>query len=198
MARVIAGMTTSLDGFVADPSGSVDRLYPDLAALQDTTYMKSMIEETGAVVMGRTTFGMGEPDWYVGSYEFQVPIFVVTHTPPRVAPKQDEHLTFTFVTDGVESAVAQAKAAAGGKGVQVVGGVSVIQQLLRAGLVDELHIDFMPVLLGAGRPVVRGHRPRARPDREDRRARGRSQDCPQIPREPVAGGYLRSRRPPPP
>jgi dihydrofolate reductase len=151
MARVIAGMTTSLDGFVADPSGSVDRLYPDLAALQDTTYMKSMIEETGAVVMGRTTFGMGEPDWYVGSYEFQVPIFVVTHTPPRVAPKQDEHLTFTFVTDGVESAVAQAKAAAGGKGVQVVGGVSVIQQLLRAGLVDELHIDFMPVLLGAGR-----------------------------------------------
>lgn len=113
--------------------------------------MNTMIEETGAVVMGRRTFGMGEPDWYVGNYEFQVPIFVVTHKPPRVAPKQDEHLTFTFVTDGVESAIAQARAAAGGKAVHVVGGVSVAQQLLHAGLVDELHIDVMPVLLGAGR-----------------------------------------------
>jgi dihydrofolate reductase len=65
-------------------------------------------------------------------------------------PKQDEHLTFTFVTDGIESAVAKAIAAAGDKAVQVVGGVDVTQQLLRAGLVDELRIDVMPVLLGAG------------------------------------------------
>ena len=64
---------------------------------------------------------------------------VLTHHPPSVAPKQDEHLTFTFVTDGVESAVAQAKAAARDKAVQVVGGVSIAQQLLDAGLVDELH-----------------------------------------------------------
>jgi dihydrofolate reductase len=91
-----------------------------------------------------------DPDWYVGNYEFQVPIFVLTHEPPHVVPKQDEHLTFTFVTDGIESAVAQASAAAGDKAVQVVGGVSVIQQLLRAGLVDELRLDVMPVLLGAG------------------------------------------------
>ena len=54
---------------------------------------------------------MGDADSFVGNYEFQVPIFVLTHPPPRVAPKQDEPLTFTFVTDGVESAVAQAKAA---------------------------------------------------------------------------------------
>jgi dihydrofolate reductase len=67
-----------------------------------------------------------------------------------VQPKQDEHLTFTFVTDGVESAIAQATVAAGDKAVQVVGGVSVTQQLLRAGLVDELRVDVMPVLLGAG------------------------------------------------
>ena len=151
MARVIAGMTTSLDGFVADESGSVDRLYPDLAALQGTDYMNAAIEETGAVLMGKRTFEMAEdPDSYVGNYEFRVPIFVVTHHAPRVAPKQDEHLTFTFVTDGLESAVAQAKAAAGKKAVQVVGGASVIRQLLRAGLVDELHIDVMPVLMGAG------------------------------------------------
>jgi dihydrofolate reductase len=93
---------------------------------------------------------MGDPDSYVGEYEFQVPIFVLTHEPPRVAPKQDEHLTFTFVTDGVESAVAQAKAAAGEKAVTVVGGSDVIRQLLRAGLADELHVDVMPVLLGSG------------------------------------------------
>jgi dihydrofolate reductase len=75
---------------------------------------------------------------------------VLTHEPPRLAPKQDEHLTFTFVTDGIESAVAQATAAAGAKAVTVVGGVSVIQQLLRAGLVNELSVDVMPVLLGTG------------------------------------------------
>lgn len=150
MAKVIVGMTTSLDGFVADQSGSATRLYPDLAALQGTAYMNDTIEQTGAVLMGRKTFEMGDPDSYVGNYEFQVPIFVLTHRPPHVPPKQDENLTFTFVTDGVESAVAQATAAAGDKAVQVVGGVKVIQQLLHAGLVDEIQVDIMPVLLGAG------------------------------------------------
>ncbi|MPZ90005.1 MAG: hypothetical protein GEU81_18555 [Nitriliruptorales bacterium] len=79
MARVIAGMTTSLDGFVADQRGSSDPLYPDLAALRGTPYMNAMISETGAVLMGRRTFEMADdPDWYVDDYEFQVPIFVVT------------------------------------------------------------------------------------------------------------------------
>lgn len=150
MATVILGMTTSLDGFVADQSGSAGRLYPDLAALRNTAYMNHSIEETGAVLMGRRTFEMGDPDSYVGNYEFQGPIFVLTHRPPPVQPKQDEHLTFTFVTDGVEPAIAQAKAAAGERSVQVVGGVSVAQQLLQAGLVDEFHLDVMPVLLGTG------------------------------------------------
>lgn len=75
---------------------------------------------------------------------------MLTHQPPHVIPKQDEHLTFTLVTDGVESAIAQATAVAGDKAVQVVGGVSVARQLLHAGLVDELHVDVMPVLFGAG------------------------------------------------
>jgi dihydrofolate reductase len=148
--KVIVGMTTSLDGFVADQSGSASPLYPDLAALRGTDYMNALIDETGAALMGRRAFEMGDPDSYVGNYEFQVPIFVLTHEPPRVMPKQDEHLTFTFVTDGIESAVAKAIAAAGEKAVQVVGGVDVTQQLLRAGLVDELRIDVMPVLLGRG------------------------------------------------
>ena len=150
MAKVIVGMTISLDGFVADQNGNAGRLYPDLGALRDTAYMRDIIEQTGAVLMGRRTFEMGDPDLYVGNYEFQVPIFVLTHHPPRVAPKQDEHLTFTFVSNGVESAVAQAKAAARDKAVQVVGGVSIVQQLLDGGLVDELQVDIMPVFLGIG------------------------------------------------
>lgn len=150
MAMVTARMTMSLDGYVADRSGSADRLYTDLAELRDTEYMQSAIRETGAVVMGRRTFEMGDPDWYVGNYEFQVPIFVLTHQVPRVAPKQDGRLTFTFVTDGPASAVKQARAAAGDKVVQVVGGASVVQQLLQAGLVDQLRVDVMPVLLGDG------------------------------------------------
>ena len=147
MAKVIVGMTISLDGFVANQNDA-GRLYPDLAALRYTPYMKDAIEQTGAVLMGRRTFEMGDSDSYVGNYEFQVPIFVLTHHRPIVAPKQDEHLTLTFVTDGVESAVAQAKAAARDRAVQVVGGVSIAQQLLDAGLVDELHVDIMPVFLG--------------------------------------------------
>ena len=139
----------SLDGFVHDANGSAATLYPDLQALQGTPYMTAEIERTGAVLMGRRTFEMGDPDSFVGNYEFQVPIFVVTHRPPETAPKQDERLTFTFLSD-LDSAVEQAKAAAGDRVVQVVGGPAVIQQLLRQGLVDELRVDVMPVLLGGG------------------------------------------------
>lgn len=156
MSKVIAGMTMSLDGFVAaDKDAGADalesNLYPDLAALQDSPYMNAMIEETGAVLMGKRAFEMADdPDWYVGNYEFQVPIFVLAHAVPEVTPKQDENLTFTFVTDGLESAVAQARAAAGDKAVTVIGGADTFRQVLAGGHVDELHVDVMPVLLGRG------------------------------------------------
>jgi dihydrofolate reductase len=146
-------MTISLDGLVAGQNGNAGRLYPDLAALRHTAYMKKAIEQTAAVLRGRRTFEMADPDSHVGNYEFQVPIFALTHRPPSAAPRQDEHLTFTFVTDGLETAVAQAKAAAGskrGKAVQVDGGVTIAQQLFDARLLDELHIDIMPVFLGNG------------------------------------------------
>lgn len=150
MATVTAGMTMSLDGFVEDADGSVSLLYPDLADLRDTDYMNDAVEETGAVLMGRHTFEMGDPDSFVGEYEFQVPIFVVTQHPPATPPKQDENLTFTFVTDGVASGAEQAKAAAGDKVVQVVGGPMLIRELLNLGLVDDLRVDVMPVFLGGG------------------------------------------------
>jgi dihydrofolate reductase len=117
--------------------------------------MHNAIAQTGAVLMGHRTFEIACPDSYVGNFEFQVPIFVLTHHPPKVVPKQDQRLTFTFVTDGLELAVAQAKADAdkGGKSdkaVQVVGGVNVAQQLLDGRVADELHNDIMPIFLGAG------------------------------------------------
>jgi dihydrofolate reductase len=150
MAKVIVGTTMSLDGFMNDRNGDVQRLYPDLEALGQTEMLQESIRNTGAVIMGRHAFEMGDPDWYVGNYEYQVPIFVVTHHAPEKPPRQDDKLTFTFVTDGVESAVRQAKAAAGDKVVTVIGGASVAQQILQAGLADELEIGIMPILLGAG------------------------------------------------
>jgi dihydrofolate reductase len=151
MGHVIAGQTISLDGFVADVNGSAEALYRDLAELRGSAYMNTMIKETGAVIMGRRSFEMpDDPDTLADSYEFQTPIFVVTHQPPPKKPKENERLTFTFVTDGVESAVSQATAAARNKAVTVVGGVDVIKQLLHAGLVDEFRVDVMPVLLGTG------------------------------------------------
>jgi dihydrofolate reductase len=153
MGIVIGGMAISLDGFVEDRAGSTARLYPDMEALHETETLKEQIATTGAVVMGRRTFAMGDPDWYVGNYEFQTPIFVVTHHPPEKAPKQDDKLTFTFVTDGVASAIQQAKAAAGERNVVIVGGASTLQQCLRAGLVDVLEMGIAPVVLGGGKAL---------------------------------------------
>jgi dihydrofolate reductase len=151
VAKVILGMTMSLDGFINDRSGSVSALYPDLAALRDTEPLRESIHSTGAVVMGWNSFAMADdPDSIAGNYEYQVPIFVLTHEAPKKKPKETDRLTFTFVTDGIESAIAQAKAAAGDKDVTIIGAPSTARQCMRAGLADELHIDIMPVLLGGG------------------------------------------------
>ena len=149
---LIAGLTLSLDGYFEDDDGSAGALYSDLGDLQDSAYMKALQAETGAVLMGRRTYDMAEdPDGYADGYEFQVPLFVLTHQAPEREPRRNENLYFTFVTDGLESAVAQATAAAGDRAVTVVGGADLNRQLLAAGLVDELRIDVMPVLLGSGR-----------------------------------------------
>ena len=150
MGKVIAGMTMSVDGFVHDAQGSMAELYPDLEALRDTELMEESIRITGAVVMGRRTFEMGDPDLYADHYEYQVPIFVLTHHPPAKHPREAGNLTITFVEDGVVSAIQKVKMAAGEKDVVVVGGVSTIQQCLNARLVDELQVGIMPVLFASG------------------------------------------------
>lgn len=150
MTKVIFGMTMSLDGFINDAKGSVALLYPDLQALGETDLMQESIDTTGAVVMGRRTYDMaGDPDFYADGYEYQVPIFVITGQAPERKPRENGRISFTFVKT-VETAIEQAKQAAGGKDVVVVGGPNVGVQLLKSGLVDELQIGIMPVLLGEG------------------------------------------------
>ncbi len=151
MGKVIAGMTMSLDGFVNDSNKNVEKLFPDFAQLHDAPTFQGMIKNTGAVIMGRHVYdGMADPFmWANETYEFQTPIFVLTHTPPTKYPKGNGKLSFTFVTEGIEGAISQAKKAAGNKDVQVVG-ANTIQQCLNARRVDELQIDIMSVLLGKG------------------------------------------------
>jgi len=151
MSKVVVGMTISVDGFICDAQGRIDALYPDFESFVTSDYIKQSIAYTGAVVMGKNAFAMADdPDSYAVDYEYQVPIFVLTHHIPSKKPRENDLLTITFVSEGIESAVAQAKLAAGAKDVTVVGGARTIQQCLQAGLADELHVDIMPVLLGNG------------------------------------------------
>ena len=149
MGNVIVGATMSLDWFMNDRNGDVSRLYPDLEALRRIEMLQEEIRTTGAVVMGRRAYDMAEGD--LTGYEYQVPIFVLTHhIPEKMARGQNDQLKVNFITDGIESALKKAKAAAGDKHVIVVGGANTAQQCLRARLVDEIHIGIVPVLLGEG------------------------------------------------
>ena len=100
---------------------------------------------TGALVIGRRTFDIA--NGWGGRHPMDVPVFVVTHTVSQ--EWVNEGSPFTFVTDGVESAVEQAKAVAADKNVGV-GAASIAQQCIKTGLLDEIHIDLVPVLLGKG------------------------------------------------
>jgi dihydrofolate reductase len=162
MGNVIAFMSMSLDGFVAGPNDEVDRLHAWTAA-GETEFRFSESDEfgfkvsrasadllretwtTGATLVGRRTFDLAGA--WGGNPPGGLPTIVVTHTVPGEWAKEGS--PFTFVTDGVESAVEQARRAAGGRDVGV-SGASVIRQCLEAGLLDELYVDLAPVLLGAG------------------------------------------------
>jgi dihydrofolate reductase len=158
MGKVIAGLTMSLDGYVTDRDGGIGALYPDLAALDNSAYLRESIAATGAALMGRNTYDMARdaPDGFEG-YEFQVPIFVLTHRPPeRVYKGENDRLRFHFVTDGPAAAVALARRAAGARDVQVIGGAATVRQVLEARLCDELELLVAPVLLGGGTRLFDG------------------------------------------
>jgi dihydrofolate reductase len=149
VSKVIVGTTMSLDGFMNDRQGSLGSLYPSLEDLRQTEMLQQSMESTGAVLMGRHAYDMADGDFT--GYEYQVPIFVLTHHPPSQATEgQNDKLSITFVTDGIESAIKKAKAAAGDKDVTIVGGASTAQQVINGRLFDEIHIGVVPILLGGG------------------------------------------------
>ncbi|SDD25454.1 Dihydrofolate reductase [Geodermatophilus telluris] len=159
MAHLIAGMTMSLDGYVADPSGDFGVLYADLDSPAGRAYLAASQAETGAVLMGRRTFdGAPDPDSYADDYEYQVPIVVLTTRPPATPPRSNDRLSITFAGD-LPAAVATARELAGERAVTVVGGADLNRQLLDAGLADELRVDVLPVLLGGGLRLFDGVAP---------------------------------------
>jgi dihydrofolate reductase len=124
----------------------------------DSEVIEESIGATGAVLMGRRMFSGGEGTWendprargwWGDDPPFHVPVFVLTHHPRETLVMQGG-TTFTYVTDGIEAAIEQARSAAGDKDVLVAGGASAVQQCLKAGLLDELQIHVAPVLLGNG------------------------------------------------
>jgi dihydrofolate reductase len=163
MSKVVAIMSMSLDGYVADPDDGVAEVFdwyfnsgnveihpggsdPMTFNVSEPSaeYLRGLRSELGAVLTGRRTFDKAE-GW--GGNHAWGPAFVLTHHVPEGWPRPDS--TVHFVTDGVESAVSQAKAAAKGKSVGVHG-ADTIQQLLNAGLLDEISVDLAAVLLGSG------------------------------------------------
>jgi dihydrofolate reductase len=123
----------------------------------DEDFAARSFENVGAWILGRNMFGPVRgpwPDdtwkgWWGENPPYHVPVFVLTHY-PRESIVMQGATTFHFVTDGIHAALERAKAAANGKDVRIGGGVAVIQQYLRARLIDELHIAIAPVLLGSG------------------------------------------------
>ena len=124
----------------------------------DDEVVAESLAGTGAVVMGRRMFSGGEgpwdedpnaDGWWGDTPPFRVPVFVLTHHGREPVAKQGG-TTFTFVTDGVEAALEQAAAAAGGQNVLVAGGANAVQQVMRAGKLDEMQIHLAPILLGDG------------------------------------------------
>jgi dihydrofolate reductase len=124
----------------------------------DDDVVREQLAQPGATIMGRRMFSGGDgaweddpmaEGWWGDTPPFRMPVFVLTHHARETVTMQGG-TSFTFVTDGVESAFEQARAAAGDKDVAVAGGASVVQQCLRAGLLDELQVHVAPVLLGDG------------------------------------------------
>ena len=161
MALVICDMSISLDGYVTGPNDSRENPFGDGAGMlhdwifkaatdEDRALLQAVVDGVGAIVMGRTSFDKNEGDggWGDAGPLGDTPCFVVTHN----APTASHPPVYTFVTDGVVSALEQAKAAAGDK---VVGlhGATIMQQALPLGLVDEIRVHVIPVLLGGGTPL---------------------------------------------
>jgi dihydrofolate reductase len=186
MSKLRLQVAMSLDGFVAGPEQSEEnplgiggmQLHEWAVRLEafrrqhgeeggdvnaSTPVVEGMFENVGATVMGRNMFGGGPgpwgddpwPGWWGENPPYHHPVFVLTHH-PREPLELEGGTTFHFMTDGIESALEQAKAAAGGKDVSLGGGARAVQQYLAAGLLDEMLISIVPVFLGGGSRLFDG------------------------------------------
>jgi dihydrofolate reductase len=165
MTKVYTGASMSLDGYIAGPNESgfehlfqwyangdveVPTTKPEMTMRMtpvSAAHFRGLIEMTGALVVGRKLFDF--TSGWDGNHPMGVPVVVLTHTVPEGWPREDA--PFHFVTDGIEAAVAKASELAGDKVVGVNGG-TIARQCLDAGLLDEIWVDLVPVLLGAGTP----------------------------------------------
>jgi dihydrofolate reductase len=186
MSKVRVHIAISTDGYVAGPNQSKENplgeggedLHEWMLALkawrephgmdggevnENTTILEEAHEGIGAEIMGRGKFGPPEGGpwgddpwngWWGDDPPFHMPVFVVTHHERDPLTLTDT--TFTFVTEGIEAALEQAREAAGGKDVLIGGGAEIINQYLAAGLVDELEVHVAPLLLGSGERLFEG------------------------------------------
>jgi len=172
MSMVTCDIAASVDGYVAGPNqtlenplgeGAEERLHRWMfEGAEDNSEEIAAITSAGAYIMGRNMFspGRGQWDeewkgWWGPEPPYHAPVFVLTHY-PREMLVQEGGTTFTFVTDGAESALAQARVAAGDRDVSIAGGAATINQYLAAGLIDELRLHVAPVILGAGERLFAG------------------------------------------
>ena len=185
MSSVTCQLSMSLDGFIAGPNQSVDnplgeggmRLHQWALATDtwreqhgrgggehnaDAEVAEEVMKGVGAFIMGRKMFGGGDGPWdetwrgwWGENPPYHAPVFVLTHH-ARDPLKMQGGTKFTFVDDGIDSALEQARAAAGDQHVAIAGGASVVQQHLAAGLLDELYLHIVPVVLGAGERLLEG------------------------------------------
>lgn len=172
MNKATCDVSVSLDGFAVGPNQTAERPFGDGDVEQLHRWMfetpdenqaeLSAMTEAGAYIMGRNMFGpiRGKWDtdwkgWWGDDPPFHAPVFVLTHH-PRPVVEMEGGTDFTFVTDGIDSALQQARAAAGTKPVAISGGAATINQYLAAGAIDELRLHIVPIVLGAGERVFDG------------------------------------------
>jgi dihydrofolate reductase len=183
MSSVTCQISISLDGFVAGPNQSLQnpigegglRLHEWVfetaswraqqgldggANTADSEVADEVVQNVGAYIMGRKMFGGGDGPWdetWTGWWgddpPYHVPVFVLTHH-PRKPLSMKGGTAFTFVTEGIDSALEQARSAAGNKNVTIAGGAHTVRQFLAAGKLDELYLHIVPVVLGAGERLL--------------------------------------------
>lgn len=158
MSKVILDISMSLDGLIAqhdDDPGPIHEFFFSGETEHDgvfrtsgatTEVVRESIDSAGAVITGRRTYDL--TNGWEGNHPIRVPCFVVTHDVPTDVP--DGPTQFTFVTDGIDSAVRQARAVAGEKNVSIIGGASIARQALDAKLLNEIQIHVSAVILGTG------------------------------------------------